>query len=410
MSFVVEFQQTKYSSVNSSLPGLTELMSTLEAVQGTTTVAPIRKLSQLELTADGKTADGLRFTRHAMSAVTSALASGLTRLVFDVAESAEPEIKMVYGQQGEVSESRDRSDTRAIALYNAMLRFRFNRLGGLKLLLNSKAGQIDGVLGQKYKFYSNCRFAKFILAELKKIDASVTFHEAVLRGRNLVFRCQLPSQKRLVTVGESVYQYFPGLYAVNSEVGDYSVGVLPMLISAANNGRFVQPAAVDRGKKFKHLFDPAAMERLLAATVTEAVAAIPGKHTMWQKMSTSNRRLLGLGGSMADNLNAVKRLSGWLRKQRGVTSGVADKVMEWVQTHSANERDTDVFTPGHTQRLGRRSRYDLAVACSQVGRRMPSLRVTETLEKLGYDLMFGSDKKVVSKKEEIEHGDDAREQ
>lgn len=398
MSFVIESQQTKYSAVNSSLPGITELMSTLEAVQAATTVAPISKLAQLELNSEGKTADGLRFTRNAMSALTNSLAGGLTRLVFDVAETAEVETKTSHSNYGEVHESQDRSDTRAIAIYNAMLRFRFSRLSGLKLLLNNREGQIDGVLGQKYKFYSNCRFAKFIVAELKKLDAGVKFHEAVLRGRNLVFRCQLPAQKRLVTVGEAVYRYFPGVYAVNSEVGDYSVGVLPMLISAADNGRFVQPVSADSGKKFKHLFDPDSLEKMLAVTVTEAVGAIPGKHEMWQKMAMSNRRLLGLGGSIADNLSAVKKLSAWLRKQRGVTSGVADKVMEWVQTHSASERDTDVFTPGHTQRLGRRSKYDLAVACSQVGRRIPSLRVTETLEKLAYELMFNSDKKQVLEK------------
>jgi hypothetical protein len=194
--------------------GYDELMEVLQSQRDTKPV-PIRTMSDVLLNDRGLIQQSYRLTTTALQQLCSVLIPGLSQVVANVSG-----LKARTGQHA----AEARSYPKAIELLNWSIKFRAKLLENCSLIIDRQNRQVEGVVGQRYKFLSNLEMLNRVEQYLGQKMPNMLFHEAALAGRRLLLRyreqewayaLETPTAKR--------EPFYVGVHFSNSELGDCCV-------------------------------------------------------------------------------------------------------------------------------------------------------------------------------------------
>ena len=191
---------------------LDSFLTYAKRVDDATVVSAIQSAEDLLIDDTGKRkVDGYRYTHLAMGQLCTATATGLMRLISDVA--------------GVVRRPNSYDDVISVPtasrIFNACVKLRFLRKDGVygkQLIGNTRDKTIDGLVGALYKQLPNYYLCEMANEAFRSQTMLIKFHNAQLVGRRL---CMAFLSEASFNVGGKAYSY--GVYLVNSEAGECSV-------------------------------------------------------------------------------------------------------------------------------------------------------------------------------------------
>lgn len=192
-------------------------------------VEEVESPKAVSLDAEGRLPGGLRFTAGAFAQLCGILSPGLYKVIADVAGLT----------RAPDTGADEYSFTEAVRFFNRMVDLRFSaRIDGkVRLLVDLKAKQVDGLATATYAHLDNSDLYARAREAVDGADGRYVFDSATLRGRLFTVRFaeaepsfSLPIPDGLGRDGEDRDSFRHGLYFVNSEVaGESSVRGAPFL-------------------------------------------------------------------------------------------------------------------------------------------------------------------------------------
>lgn len=336
----------------------------------------IRRLPDVLLNETGLIRNKFRLTTTGLSQLCSALSPGLGLLVADLA-----------GLRGSSSSRKDK----AIAVLNTVIATRFDSLRGSGLVIDQRNQTVDGLVGQRYEFFSNRelleRCQQFI-SELQSPD--LAFYEAIVSDRRLLLR-YMPRKPTfmLATPGDKPEPYFVGWSFSNSELGSSAVRASLSLLRGWSRSIASTPLCSVKhvrgdsfGKKFDRMLDD------LQRKTTEELKA-RNYPELFARLQTQP---LLLGGSPVAHAKQVEKLASKLR--RVVFKRVASKIVFRAITHGSYRADYlasaeapyDMLSPADARIVSGRVYYDYFNAITFVARSL-QLAEQEAVEQFAYRML-----------------------
>lgn len=243
----------RFSDVKGS-PGLPELTERLEA-QDSTEPVEIRQPEDVFLSSEGRVQRVFQFTTIGLSQLCSSLAPGLAHYVADVAG--------LRARETDRGSPELFSPMTAIKAVNAAIRLRFHdRLMGHGLIVDGRNRRVEGVVGPRYRFFSNLELLGVCNEFVARLDPPARFYEAALAGRRLLLRYKSPRPLfSLDTPHDRKEPFYQGWHFSNSEIGDCSVRTAFVLVrqwaramAIRHTGRVVHIKGDNFGPKLDVLF------------------------------------------------------------------------------------------------------------------------------------------------------------
>lgn len=341
-----------------------------------TDVVPLERPADVLISAAGLLRARYTLTTDALAQLCGSLSPGLTQMIFNVS-----------GLRTALRTSQYDPGL-AISLFNDVAKFRFARLQGCRLVLNRKHNRVEGVIGPRYRFFSNRQMLDRVKNHVARhATAPAGFTEALVHGRRLVLRYRtlspvfdLPTEKKLNE------PFFGGYQFENTEAGDCSVRGAAILIRQWCDNKAVAPTAeVNRvphilAAKFDHRFD--AMLSRLDAKTAEATKLKP-------RVLALIRQPLGLGGDPAAHKARWTALLDKLTR-RGLRRPLAERVVLTALTRGSY-RNSGLMDSGRASMdvAVTRTAYDLFNAITHEAKTEDAVQRLQA-EQVGYALLVGT--------------------
>jgi hypothetical protein len=247
--------------------------------------------------------------------------------------------------------------------------------------------RVEGVVGPRYKFFSNYELLEACNDFVATLDPPATFHEAALAGRRLLLRYKSPRSLCAVpTPYGKMEPFYPGFHFSNSEIGDSSVRTAFALIrqwsgAAAIHhlGRVVHVKGGDFGPKLTQMYQ--AFRSLAEAELS----SVPFE----SRIAELKKQSLYFGGGCKNHEKRVQALMTRLSRGR-FTKQAARRAVNHVLVHGSYGADKVENGAGSTdpavlEALQGRTAFDLFNALSGCNRRLlPEQQ--EIAEELAYKL------------------------
>lgn len=345
-----------------------ELREAVEVIDKNTTILPVDVPRQLEIDDEGFLPEGYRFTTVAFRQLCQALVVGLNNLLGDVSGR----------RRRPGSEESEYSAVTAIAIYNRLLRLRFNRILGRQLVRNTVDRTIDGLVGPKFRYLSNMDFLDKVSEDVAE---EVKFHRGYLYGRHLATRF-IHKDRLTVTRGKTTHVFAPGQHFANSEIGNASVRAAPML--CLGNG----PAAL--GPWFMRLpHQGRDFNRNLAKLCGSLAQNVPSKAVFEEWLSSLDKQFLIQGEPDGEVLLQTRARLTQRLTERKLTQQLAQRAVAvaFFGANLAAVNGIEEFA-GNALVLGERTAYDILIALMELPVKMP-LALRERIEQLAYGVLSG---------------------
>lgn len=126
----------------------------------------------------------------------------------------------------------------ATEVYNKVLGLRFaSRFGsGYQALWNLHEEVLEGVLGTHYVAFPNQELLSVVDDTIATVTPTPVFQEAWRRGRRLIVRCVCELPLFATHSGDRCDEWHAGLHFENSETGESSVRIFPLLWHSTSGG------------------------------------------------------------------------------------------------------------------------------------------------------------------------------
>lgn len=202
------------------------LVHRLQEADTNTVLMELTRPEQICLSPNGTTIIGqLRLTSVAMRQLCSFLAVGLGRLIADLIGDTRRRI--------EVGDMYSMDD--AIHIFNLVIGRRFPLVAGMQLVFDSRNGTIEGIVGGRYHRLANLDLFEQVDEAMQNVRSGLIFDEAILYGRTIMLRYASTNPICGLIRGDGVDHFLAGYYYVNSESGDGSLRMFPLLVREINH-------------------------------------------------------------------------------------------------------------------------------------------------------------------------------
>lgn len=260
-----------------------------------------------------------RFTTAALSQVCSVLCPGFGQVLYDIAgirRSAREGLPVRY------------SPREAVRCFNAMVRFRGDRLVNSELILDRRNRTVEGFVGPDYQFFANLDFWNRVQQFLSTVEGHAFFSGATYQNRRLSLRYRFRDPAFTIQAkGGKREPFYGGWHFSNSEVGDCAVHMSAILLRKWGNSTTLVPLPdvkklVHRGSRTSFTDKLESMFKTLSG---KSGIARSLKGPVEQLVETS----LGLGGLPKSHQRQVKVLKAKLVRGK-LGPRLADAVIEHV--------------------------------------------------------------------------------
>lgn len=353
----------------------------LRAMNATEPVT-IRRPTDVLLNANGLVQKKYRFSSTGLSQLCSALAPGLAMAINDIAG---------------LRKSED-SDTvydpyKAIQIINALIKLRFRqRLRTHGLIIDRGSNRVEGLVGPRYKFFSNLELFQRCQQFAAELDPPAEFFAATVAGRRVILRYSDPHRLFAVDTPHGNREpFYRGWHFSNSEIGDCSVRAGMLIIrrwrgtaSLLETGKVVHVRGGRFGPKFSRLLDT--LQRHASRELEETDYAVQVTNLMEQH--------LGLGGSPVNHAKQVEKLAGKLAKG-ALFKKTAKQIIHQAIAQGSYRQDRieingmpyDMLHSTLTSAIANRSAYDLYNSLTHVAKSLQPEQ-QEAAEKLAYKILM----------------------
>lgn len=375
--------QVKRFAAYGDQPGLESLLELLQAQRDTEPV-PIHSHHDVLLNHEGMIQEHFRLTTTALQHLCSILAPGLTDVVRNIGGLRARRKQYAHEQY---------SFAKAVELLNWMIKFRFNLLEGASFVMDRRSKQIEGIVGQKYRFLSNLEMFSRVDEFLRVRAGSVRFWEAALAGRRLLLRYRATEKAfTLATPHQQREPFYTGIHFSNSELGDCCVKGSVVLYRQWSKTAAMMPFTDEtrlvhfQGEKFNNRLTG------ILETVRELIPEIGA-------LSSQARRLqslgLGLGGTPEDHKARLGEILTLMTKG-GITRKVATDAIHRALVHGSYKTETiavgrdqaviEMLSPDILRRFSHRTVYDVFNGLCYLARKQQPAR-QEALEQRAFDVL-----------------------
>lgn len=358
-----------------------ELESLLES-QADTKPVRIGSLADVLLDRQGRIQGRYRLTAPALMQLGSTLGPGLGQLALNLA-GARPRLDV----SGEVE-----SPELAVRIVNDMIRLRFELLRGRGMIVDHRARVVEGFVGSRYRFLGNYEFYS---RARKALPREAKFHEAVVVGRQAMFRFLAPGPLRTLTSPSGREEpFYAGWHFSNGELGDCCVRASAFLYRAWSDTSSIE--TFNRATSFMHSRGPT-FERRLERLFDTALRRVETLGAAAEKLPLLLRRRLGFGAEGAKTSERVDRLARLLSNKDLGVSVVRDAIYRALAQGSYKRDRVDVVSAeswGRQANLveiaARRTAFDLYNALGAVAKGL-SVTAREHTEVAAYRLLTHPD-------------------
>jgi hypothetical protein len=366
----------RYFSLNNDKANKQHLQAVLTDHATYTEIQNIKSVADIAIGYDRKVRKAFSLTTVALSQLCSALAPGLSQVIFSLA--------------GLRSGGRHDEKTVSVAvdIFNDVAKHRFDRVRDSRLVLNRRTNRIEGVIGPRYKFFAN----KSLLERVENYVtthklAPASFSEAVLVGRRLILRYKSDDPIFHLPYNRVNQEpFFGGYQFENTEVGDCSVRGATVLIRQFCDNKAVAPTMDKnrvshiRNDKFNRKF-----ELMLTRLDVRVEEATKFKKNAMAMLQTS----LNIGGTPQQHVEGCEYIITKLVR-RGLSKHAASKVVNTAVLKGSYRSDA-------VDRQGRpllevaasRNVYDLFNALTFEAKKCDVIQRLE-MEQLGYNMLSGA--------------------
>ena len=354
---------------------LGRLESVLRDQDDATSIEPFDGLAQVQLDHQGLTLrGGFRYTSLAFRQLCTFTVHGLGQALYDLAGVRRPR---------ESAPDRVYALDTAIHVLNTVLALREPLLDGLQLVYDTSRGLIEGFVGAGYRRLGNADLLTRVLESAADTPSRPGFREAVLFGRTMMVRLQStsPPAVRVDTRlgGEGIT---PGLYFVNSEVGDGAVRVGHLMFRPDGTASASWSGAGGRlrhqGNRFQSRFS-----RLLS------------KAFAWEPdPEATGARFAGLAGASLNMTGDRERQDRRLRsavarvRSKDFTMGLAARIVRDALAQGSDDVPSPSGDESRETVWPARNLYDFYCATTRAAQRMP-ISSREKLEYLAHQVLTG---------------------
>lgn len=350
-----------------------ELCESLREQEQNTKVMSLKLPGQIMLNREGRVQGELGLSTIGLSQLCSTLAPGLSLVIKDLCSdkhAPDPEL--------------------AVKTLNNMIRLRFKSdLEERRLIIDTRTGTIDGIVGPKYVQLSNSELYQRSKSFVGRSAKPVLFHEAAISGRRMMvqYRTADPVFRFYTTKDSTIDPWFGGYHFSNSEVGECAVRAATLVMRQICSNGAVGP--VEEGGRLAHVkadnFDER-FEKLLDRVQKKAHEV----HLIQQNIPALVDNNLGLGGQEGDHSDRCAYLLRRLRRG-GLPKKFATRVVSRTIACAANDiRPLTTYKDKRPtlQEVQSRNQYDLFNALTYESKALPvSLR--ESAEQLAYLMLLG---------------------
>ena len=340
-----------------------------------TEIENIKSVADVTIGYDRKVRKSFSLTTVALSQLCGALVPGLSQTVFSLA-----------GLRGGACHDKETVEV-AINIFNDVVKHRFARIKDSRLVLNRKNNRIEGVIGPRYKFFSNKQLLERVenYVTTHKL-APATFSEAVLFGRRLILRYKSDDPIFELPYNRANSEpFFGGYQFENTEVGDCSVRGATVLIRQFCDNKAVSPT-MDKNRvshinndKFNRKF-----ELMLTRLDIKVEEATKFKQNVLAMLQTG----LNIGGTPQRHTEGCEYIINRLTR-RGLNRQSAAKVVNTAVLKGSYRSDS-VARQGRPllEVAASRNVYDLFNAITFEAKRCDIAQRLE-MEQLGYSMLSG---------------------
>ncbi len=366
----------RYFNANSEKANEQHLKAILTDHVTYTEIEHIKSVADIAIGYDRKVRKSFALTTVALGQLCSALAPGLSQTIFSLA-----------GLRGG---SRHDNATVAVAIdiFNDVAKHRFYRLKDSRLVLNRRTNRIEGVIGPRYKFFSNKQLADRVenYVTTHKL-APASFNEAVLVGRRLILRYKSDDPVFELPYNRvNAEPFFSGYQFENTEVGDCSVRGSTILVRQFCDNKAVAPT-LDKNRvshikndKFNRKF-----ELMLTRLDVKVEEATKFKQNVLTMLKTG----LNIGSTPQQHTEGCEYIVNKLIR-RGLNRHAAAAVIN-TTVIKGSYRNSSVDRQGRPllEVAASRSVYDLFNAITFEAKRCDVMQRLE-MEQLGYNMLSGA--------------------
>lgn len=363
-----------------------EALESILRDQDSTEPVEINDPREVMLDKSGRVQRELRFTTTGLSQLCSALAPGLAQLVSNLAGLRRKEV--------EDDEWKVYDPLQAIKLINNVIQMRFaTRLEGHGLIIDRRNQRVEGVVGPRYKFFSNLELYDHTREFVHDMDPHPRFMEAALEGRRLVVRYR--DAQRLFSVPATHNKrepFYRGWHFSNSEIGDCSIRTGMLIVrswsgtsSLVDIGRLVHIKGGEFGPKIVELFQK-------LRTVADAELQERDFESLAEALKDES---LELGRDPVGHVKRAQSLIGRLSRGR-LSKVVAKRAMNHALARGSYKGDridsgrAPTYDAPDADLLcvfSRRTAYDLYNALTVIARKA-SPEQQEVAEELAYKMLI----------------------
>lgn len=353
---------------------LPALVKHLEDVERNTEVAPVGSADELTLNNMGTTDVGRSLLSvTAVAAICRQACPGLFKTIASLSGLM-------------VDEKRPPCPQEAKVVYCRVIRARFDdTLADKSVVRDVNLNQIDGIIGAGYQYLSNRRFFDLVQDAVEQAVPQLVFHGARVTGRTMVV-----TYRRGKPIVTKPHTYYPGIYFVNSELGDHSVRVANILVQEKTGYQATSPfqegRIVHSGRDFR-----ARVARTLQGAINkynDNGAALQGY--LEKGLARLPMIPLGFKGLAAtETKDRIEELITRLCRKK-VGNQHAERVIYTALNWGAESRPPmgTYEAAARRETWGARSAYDLFVTLIRDAASRPmSYRLA--LERVAYDLAIG---------------------
>ena len=317
-----------------------------------------------------------RFTACALGQLCTLLAPGASQLLFNISGLRPNSRSKVYDR------------TLAVAILNDLLYLRFKQIAGSRVLLNRKTKTIEGIIGPRYRYYSNFAMLRRVADFVNSAKVPVQFTEAVVDGRQFLIRYKCNDPLFALKTERELYEpFFGGYQFENIEAGDCAIKGTTIFIRQWCDNKAVAPVLhTDRVPHIRTAKFDLRLDGMLQRVTAKTQQVTVLKDRVLALMHTKLR----LGQTPLEHAARVNELSAKLVR-KGLTRVLADRVLNTVIAFGSYRHQALATTTGGSimQVLAQRTHYDLFNALTYAAKtETADLRLQA--EQLGYSLLVGT--------------------
>lgn len=354
-----------FSAAGQGAGGYDAFCQHLEATAAALQLRKLKRVEDLELSADGSVA-GYRFTTFALNQLCKKLSRGLASSLFDLGG--------LYMSRASVSPRL------AIHMLNAVLRLRFrDTVLGCQLVCDSQARTIDGVVGASYRVIHNHDLVQRCNDTFLKTGRYL-FHEAHLTGRRLCVRYRQPTPTLTLRTGRAD-PFYVGFSFSNSEVGSLALRGSTLILRGKTDTFAMAPNM--QAVTVSHIIGKAAIRKFNSFLLR-----------VQQRLPATEEALQNLPSLQSVNLGFTKPGEPYLARRKALMrlwpntpASMLEPVLDMALTHGSYPEPAEPDEEKRFERYCTRTLFDLFNAFGKVARGW-SIEGREKLEHAAYKLLL----------------------